>query len=87
MTNQVARKPYPSDVTDAQWEMLAPLIPEPGVWSPREPISRQCQGRWNRGSCNFLVKHFQAKKLEVGSTIHQSFVCFDFVDSPFDGTL
>jgi transposase len=41
MTNQLARKPYPSDVTDAQWEILAPLIPEPGAESPREPISRR----------------------------------------------
>ncbi|MBA2680091.1 MAG: hypothetical protein H0U76_17050 [Ktedonobacteraceae bacterium] len=31
MTNQRARKPYPSDVTDTQWEILAPLIPEPGA--------------------------------------------------------
>jgi transposase len=41
MTNQLARKSYPSDVTDAQWEILAPLIPEPGAWSPREPIARR----------------------------------------------
>ncbi|WP_255553152.1 hypothetical protein [Ktedonobacter sp. SOSP1-52] len=31
MTNQRARKPYPSDVTDTQWEILAPLIPELGA--------------------------------------------------------
>lgn len=41
MTNQLARKPYPSDVTDAQWEILAPLIPEPSAYSPREPIDRR----------------------------------------------
>jgi putative transposase len=41
MATQLARKPYPSDVTDAQWEILAPLIPEPGAWSPREPIARR----------------------------------------------
>lgn len=41
MTNPLVRKPYPSDVTNAQWEILAPLIPEPGVWSPREPIPRR----------------------------------------------
>jgi len=40
MTNQRARKPYPSDGTDAQWAMLAPCLPEPGNWSPREPMSR-----------------------------------------------
>lgn len=41
MTNQLARKPYPSDLSDAQWEILAPFIPEPGTVSPREPISRR----------------------------------------------
>ena len=41
MTDQLARKPYPSDVSDAQWEILAPLIPEPGAWSPRAPIPRR----------------------------------------------
>lgn len=41
MTNQRARKSYPSDVTDAQWEILVPLIPEPGAWSPREPTPRR----------------------------------------------
>ncbi len=41
MTNQLTRKPYPSDVTDAQWEILEPLIPKPGDWSPREPIPRR----------------------------------------------
>jgi putative transposase len=41
MTNQLARKPYPSDVTDAQWEILAPFIPEPAADSPREPILRR----------------------------------------------
>jgi transposase len=36
MCNAVARKLYPSDLTDAQWELLAPYIPEPsaqaGLW-------------------------------------------------------
>ena len=41
MPNQPARKHYPSDVTDAQWEILAPLIPEPGAYSPRAPIERR----------------------------------------------
>ena len=31
MTNQRARKPSPSDVTDTQWEILALLVPEPGA--------------------------------------------------------
>lgn len=38
------------------------------------------------GSCNFLVKHFQTKKLKIGSAIHEPFVCFDFVNGPFDWT-
>lgn len=41
MTNQLARKSYPSDVTDAQWKILEPFIPEPGAWSPCEPIPRR----------------------------------------------
>jgi putative transposase len=41
MTNQPMRKSYPSDLTDAQWEILAPFIPEPGAGSPREPVSRR----------------------------------------------
>ncbi|GLV56043.1 hypothetical protein KDH_28870 [Dictyobacter sp. S3.2.2.5] len=41
MSKQRVRKPYPSDVTDAQWEILASFIPEPGNWSPREPIARR----------------------------------------------
>ena len=41
MTNQLARKSYPSDVTDAQWEILDPFIPEPAPDSPREPIERR----------------------------------------------
>ncbi len=41
MTNHLARKPYPSDVTDAQWEILAPFIPEPSAYSPREPVDRR----------------------------------------------
>jgi putative transposase len=38
MTSQLARKSYPSDVTDAQWAILAQLLPEPPTYSPREPI-------------------------------------------------
>ena len=29
------RKPYPSDLTDAQWAIIQPLIPSPGVGRPR----------------------------------------------------
>lgn len=41
MCNAIARKPYPSDLSDAQWEMLAPLIPEPSAQATRETISRR----------------------------------------------
>ena len=41
MTTQLTRKPYPSDLTDAQWEILTPFIPEPAADSPRQPIPRR----------------------------------------------
>lgn len=41
MTTQCARKPYPSDVIDSQWALLAPFLPEPGAWSPRESMERR----------------------------------------------
>jgi hypothetical protein len=39
MTTQLMRKPYPSDLTDAQWAILVPFIPEPAADSPRQPIA------------------------------------------------
>jgi transposase len=41
MMTQLRRKPYSSDLSDAQWEILAPFIPEPADDSPREPIARR----------------------------------------------
>jgi transposase len=41
MIDQLTRKPSPSDVTDDQWDILAPFIPEPSSDSPREPIERR----------------------------------------------
>ena len=41
MLAQVTRKPYPSDLTDAQWSILAPFIPEPSPEATRETISRR----------------------------------------------
>ena len=41
MTIQFNRKPYPSDLTDAQWELLAPFIPKRAAESPRKPIDRR----------------------------------------------
>ncbi len=35
----MARRPYPTDLTDAQWTVLAPLVPapKPGGRPPRHP--------------------------------------------------
>jgi putative transposase len=41
MCQHLPRKPYPSDLTDAQWDLLAPLIPEPSPEATREPIPRR----------------------------------------------
>ncbi|MEO7020227.1 MAG: hypothetical protein ABI234_08770 [Ktedonobacteraceae bacterium] len=41
MTGQLTRKPYPSDLTDAQWAILAPFIPEPA----ESPASRSRDAR------------------------------------------
>jgi len=41
MSRELNRMRYPSDLTDDQWELLSPLIPEPAAWSPRQPISRR----------------------------------------------
>lgn len=41
MFTQATRKPYPSDLTDAQWELLAPFIPEPSPDATRPTISRR----------------------------------------------
>jgi transposase len=41
MCNTVARKPYPSDLSEAQWDLLAPFIPEPSAQATRETISRR----------------------------------------------
>jgi transposase len=41
MSDTLTRKPYPSDLTDGQWEILAPLIPEPSAQSTRAAIPRR----------------------------------------------
>ena len=38
---RVARKAYPSDLSDAEWELLAPLLPEPGGGRPRTTDLRE----------------------------------------------
>ena len=44
----MSRKPYPSDLTDAQWEELAPLLPPDTKGARPEP--RTCV-RWSTASC------------------------------------
>ncbi len=40
------RKPYPSDLSDAEWEILKPLLPLPkGFGHPVEVDLREIQGR------------------------------------------
>lgn len=41
MHAMITRKRYPSDLTDTQWEMLAPLIPEPSPNATQETIPRR----------------------------------------------
>jgi transposase len=41
MPDQTSRKPYPSDLSDAQWEVLAPLIPEPSPEATRPTLARR----------------------------------------------
>lgn len=41
MCDHLPRKPYPTDLSDAQWEILAPLIPGPSPDSARPPIARR----------------------------------------------
>ena len=38
MRTHSTRKPYPTDLTDAQWEILAPLIPEVSPNTTQETI-------------------------------------------------
>jgi hypothetical protein len=41
MTNQLTRKTYPSEVTEAQGKIRAPGIPEPAAAAAREPLPRR----------------------------------------------
>jgi len=35
------RKPYPSDLTDAQWALIKPLLPVPALGRPRVVETRE----------------------------------------------
>ncbi len=41
MWSDAPRKPYKTDLTDAQWEKLAPLIPEVSPNATQETIPRR----------------------------------------------
>jgi len=41
MSACITRKRYPSDLTDAQWELLAPFIPQPSPNATQETIPRR----------------------------------------------
>jgi transposase len=41
MCHPTSRKPYPSDLTDAQWELLAPFIPEVSPHATVPTIARR----------------------------------------------
>jgi transposase len=41
MKMTLGRRAYPSDLTDAQWEMLEPLIPQPSLQGRRPFVSRR----------------------------------------------
>ena len=41
MEKAIKRKPYPSDLTDAQWELLAPFIPEASANATGPTIPRR----------------------------------------------
>jgi transposase len=41
MTMTLGRRSYPSNLTDAQWEMLEPLIPQPSLQGRRPFVSRR----------------------------------------------
>jgi putative transposase len=69
----MARKPYPSDITDAQWAIIEPLIPTSGVGRPRIIDLREIVNAifyLNRSGCQWdMLPH----DLPARSTVHDSF--------------
>jgi putative transposase len=67
------RKPYPSDLTDAQWEIVRPLIPSSTVGRPREVDLREVVNTilyLNRSGCQWdMLPH----DLPPKSTVYESF--------------
>ena len=69
----MARKPYPSDLTDAQWAIIEPLIPTSGVGRPRIIDLREVVNAifsLNRSGCHWdMLPH----DLPARSTVHDYF--------------
>ena len=67
------RKPYPSDLTDAQWEIIKPLIPVNTVGRPRTVEMREVLNAifsLNRAGCRWdMLPH----DLPPRSTVHDSY--------------
>jgi putative transposase len=67
------RKPYPSDLTDEQWEILRPLIPVSRVGRPRQVDMREVLNAifyLNRAGCQWdMLPH----DLPARSTVHDHF--------------
>ena len=67
------RKPYPSDLTDEQWEILQPLIPVNTVGRPRTVEMREVLNAifsLNRSGCQWdMLPH----DLPARSTVHEYF--------------
>ena len=67
------RKPYPSDITDAQWAIIEPLIPTPGVGRPRTNDLREVVNAifyLNRSGCQWdMLPH----DLPPRSTVYDYF--------------
>ena len=67
------RKPYPSDLTDDQWEIIRPLIPVYTVGRPREVDMREVVNAifyLNRSGCQWdMLPH----DLPAKSTVYEYF--------------
>ena len=67
------RKPYPSDLTDEQWEIIKPLIPVNTVGRPRTVEMREVLNAifyLNRSGCQWdMLPH----DLPPRSTVHDSY--------------
>ena len=67
------RKPYPSDLTDEQWQVIEPLIPVSRVGRPREVAMREVLNAIfyiNRSGCQWdMLPH----DLPARSTVNDYF--------------